>query len=143
MRIRPTRDQVWPEDSSDSLLPYPNGWFCVGPATEWKPKTVLTKPFMGQDIVVYRTARGVLRAVRPYCPHLGAHLGVGGTVDGELLVCPFHKFAFGPDGACAQTPYGQPPRASLQLVPVAQAAGFVWVWHAHDGASPSWELPDQ
>lgn len=143
MRIRPARDLVRPEDDPDSVLNYPNGWFCVGLAAEWKPKTVLTKPFMGREIVVYRTAQGTLRAVHPYCPHLGAHLGVGGTVDGELLVCPFHRFAFSPDGACARTPYGNPPRASLQLVPVTQAAGFVWAWHAHDGTPPSWELADQ
>ncbi|GAA2258271.1 Rieske 2Fe-2S domain-containing protein [Streptomyces amakusaensis] len=143
MRIRRTRDQVRPRSDSDPVLPYPNGWFCVGTAAEWRPKTVLTKPFMGQEIVVYRTERGTLRAVRPHCPHLGAHLGFGGTVDGELLVCPFHRFAFGPDGACARTPYGLPPRAGLQLVPVTQAAGLVWAWHSHDGTPPSWQLPEK
>lgn len=123
-------------------LPYPNGWFCVGFSREWALGQVRTRPLMDQEIVVYRTRRGTLRATRPYCPHLGAHLGVGGTVDGENLVCPFHGFAFGPDGTCIHTPYGTPPKtASLTLLPVQEKYGIVWAWHHHDDAPPTWELP--
>lgn len=129
------------EESAPPALPYPSGWFCVGFAAEWLPGSVLTKPFMGEDIVVYRTRRGALNAVRPFCPHLGAHLGVGGTIDGELLICPFHKFGFAPDGTCTRTPYGSPPKASLRLVPIREAAGIVWAWHAPGDARPNWELP--
>ncbi|MGI5466237.1 Rieske 2Fe-2S domain-containing protein [Streptomyces sp. CA-132043] len=92
-------------------LPSPHGWFCVGIARDFKPGTVATVPFMDGEIVVYRTRRGTLRATRPHCPHLGAHLGAGGYVAGELLVCPFHRFGFGPDGVCETTPYSKPPRA--------------------------------
>jgi nitrite reductase/ring-hydroxylating ferredoxin subunit len=101
---------------------------------------VRTVPFMGEDVVVYRTRTGGLRAVRAHCPHLGAHLGVGGRVDGDLLVCPFHHFAFGPDGACVRTPYGTPPRAGLTQLPVREAHGLVWLWH-HPTEQPRWELP--
>ncbi|WP_459250257.1 Rieske 2Fe-2S domain-containing protein [Streptomyces youssoufiensis] len=53
-----------------------------------------------------------LRRLRPYCPHLGAHPGHGGTVRGENLVCPCHHFRFDPEGACVRTGYGTaPPRA--------------------------------
>ncbi|MEU8551381.1 Rieske 2Fe-2S domain-containing protein [Streptomyces roseoverticillatus] len=121
--------------------PYPEGWFCIGFSREWKAGSVGTRPFAGGDAVVYRTRRGVLRVIRPYCPHLGAHLGAGGTVDGEYLVCPFHRFAFAPDGTCARTPYGTPPRASLTLLPSREAYGIVWAWHSPDGAPPSGELP--
>ncbi|MFF7026060.1 Rieske 2Fe-2S domain-containing protein [Streptomyces klenkii] len=121
--------------------PYPRGWFCIGFSREWKAGSVGTRRFMGGDAVVYRTRRGVLRVIRPYCPHLGAHLGAGGTVDGEYLVCPFHRFAFAPDGTCARTPYGTPPKASLTLLPSREAYGIVWAWHSPDGAPPSRELP--
>lgn len=123
-------------------LSFPTGWFCVGFSREWEPGRLLTRPFMDSDIVVYRTRSGVLRAVRPFCPHLGAHLGAGGTVDGELLVCPFHRFAFAVDGSCSRTPYGKPPKASLDLLAVREAHGIVWVWHSPDGTGPTWELPE-
>lgn len=123
-------------------LPYPTGWFCIGLTREWKPGTVLTKPFMGQDVVAYRTRRGLLRVTRPHCPHLGAHLGVGGTVDGELLVCPYHGFGYAPNGHCVRTPYGTPPKASLGLLPAKEAHGVVWVWHGPAGTPPTWEVPE-
>ncbi|PKW16343.1 Rieske 2Fe-2S domain-containing protein [Saccharopolyspora spinosa] len=123
-------------------LPYPNGWFCVGFSTEWLPGVVQTRTFMGEDLVIYRTRSGKLRASRPYCPHLGAHLGAGGTVDGEQLVCPFHKFSFDVDGKCVRTPFGPPPKASLSLVEITEAYGIVWAWHHHNGDAPSWQLPE-
>ncbi|MFJ2745639.1 Rieske 2Fe-2S domain-containing protein [Streptomyces sp. NPDC087440] len=123
-------------------LPYPQGWFCVGFVSDFKPGTVTTSLFMGEEIVIYRTRRGTIKVTRPYCPHLGAHLGAGGRVDGELLVCPFHHFAFGPDGTCERTPYGSPPRARLSLLPTREAFGITWVWHSHDNQPPTWELPD-
>ena len=48
-----------------------------------------------------------------YRLHLGAHLGHGGTVEGEDLVCPFHGWHFGRDGRCTNMPYGRriPPTA--------------------------------
>ncbi|MFE5872541.1 Rieske (2Fe-2S) protein [Streptomyces roseifaciens] len=131
-----------PADRLPALpLPYPSGWFCVGFSREWKPGDVRALRFMGGDVVVFRTRRGLLRATLPYCPHLGAHLGAGGTVDGEYLVCPFHKFAFAVDGSCARTPYGVPPKASLTVLPSQEAYGIVWVWHSSDGSPPSWEFP--
>ncbi|MFI1801143.1 aromatic ring-hydroxylating dioxygenase subunit alpha [Streptomyces sp. NPDC020379] len=134
LRLRPGNDM------SPPALPHPNGWFGVGLATEWKAGTILTKPFMDGEIVVYRTKKGVIRAVEPYCPHLGAHLG-SGRIDGENIICPFHKFGFGPDGNCTVTPYGTPPRATLATLHVREQYGIIWVWHAHDRTPPTWELP--
>ncbi|MDT0452733.1 Rieske 2Fe-2S domain-containing protein [Streptomyces hesseae] len=143
MRVRQERVQAQPADvAHPPALPHPDGWFCVGVSAEWTPGKVLAKPFMDGDIVIYRTRKGHLRAVEPYCPHLGAHLGVGGTVEGEVLVCPFHKFGFAPDGSCTRTPYGKPPRIRLEHLAVRETVGIVWVWHHHAGAAPTWELPD-
>ncbi|CAD5920211.1 Phenylpropionate dioxygenase and related ring-hydroxylating dioxygenases, large terminal subunit [Streptomyces sp. KY75] len=91
--------------------------------------------------MLYRLGSGSLRAVRPYCPHLGAHLGLA-KVDGDDLVCPFHAFAFGPDGACVRTGYGTPPpRSTLTRLPVHEANGAVFVWRHYDGREPDWEIP--
>ncbi|WFB11184.1 aromatic ring-hydroxylating dioxygenase subunit alpha [Streptomyces sp. LX-29] len=119
---------------------YPNGWFPVACGDEVTPGRIFTGRLAGEDVVVYRTRRGRLRAVHPYCPHLGAHLGHGGRVEGETIVCPFHGFSFGPAGNCVRTPYGQPPpRASLTHVPVIEANGLVFAWHHESGSAPTWE----
>lgn len=97
---------------------------------------------MGQDVVVYRTRSGLVRAINPFCPHLGAHLGYGGRVEGDAIVCPFHGFAFGPDGSCIATGYDTaPPKASLDVWPVCEALGLVFVWHHSRQLPPQWPLP--
>lgn len=122
-------------------LPYPSGWFCVGLARDVPPGRVRTARLMGEDVVLYRTRRGTLRAVGPHCPHLGAHFGAGGTVRGEDLVCPFHGFAFGPDGSCTGAPDGTRLRAGLTHHRLAERDGILYVWRGTTGEPPTWELP--
>ncbi|MBT2493820.1 Rieske (2Fe-2S) protein [Streptomyces sp. ISL-96] len=129
-------------DGAGPHLPYPSGWFCLARSRELAPGKVLTRRFMGEDIVLYRTRDRRPRAVRPYCPHLGAHLGAGGTVQGQNLVCPFHRFAFAPDGTCVSTPAGPPPRARLQHHTISEHNGFVFAWYEPNGAPPAWEVPE-
>jgi phenylpropionate dioxygenase-like ring-hydroxylating dioxygenase large terminal subunit len=82
------------------LPPYPNGWFVFGFSDELRPEALLSRQFMGQRVVVFRTRSGKVVASEAYCPHLGAHFGSGGRVEGELLRCPFHGFSFDDAGAC-------------------------------------------
>ncbi|MFE3021666.1 Rieske 2Fe-2S domain-containing protein [Streptomyces sp. NPDC059256] len=91
------------------------------PSSDLPPGAVLTRRLMGEDVVVYRTRSGRARVIRPYCPHLGAHLGCGGRVEDDLIVCPFHSFAFSGDGSLARVgrPHcaartGQTHRAALR-----------------------------
>lgn len=41
-----------------------------------------------------------------YCPHLGAHLGIGGKVHKDCIECPFHSWSFeGCTGKLTNIPY--------------------------------------
>jgi nitrite reductase/ring-hydroxylating ferredoxin subunit len=123
------------------LPPYPSGWYAFGFSPELDPDAVLARPFMGEDVVVYRTTSGQVRAVDPFCPHLGAHLGVGGRVQGELIVCPFHGFAYDADGTCVRTGYGTkpPPTARLRHRTLFERNGVLLIYH---GGTPDWEVPE-
>jgi nitrite reductase/ring-hydroxylating ferredoxin subunit len=123
-------------------LPYPNGWFAVAFSSELKPGSVLRTKLMDDEIVLWRTRQGALGATRPFCPHLGAHLGYGGSVHGELLVCPFHHFAYDRHGVCVSTGYGtDPPRARLETLELAEADNLVVAWWHADGKPPGWPPP--
>ncbi|QLE75177.1 Rieske (2Fe-2S) protein [Streptomyces rectiverticillatus] len=123
-------------------LPYPDGWYAVAFRDELPAGRVLTRRLTGEDVVLYRTRSGLVRAVRPFCPHLGAHLGHGGRVDGENIVCPFHHFAFSPSGDCVRTGCGTPPpRARLMMLEVREVDGAILVWHHSRGLSPGWKVP--
>ncbi|MEU6709712.1 Rieske 2Fe-2S domain-containing protein [Streptomyces wuyuanensis] len=135
-----------PYSDENAPLPYPTGWFMLAPSRDLRPGTVSTRRLMGEDVVLYRTRRGQARVIRPYCPHLGAHLGYGGRVDGELLVCPFHHFAFDTNGAVTRPGpgyTGQTLRNSLSVLPSQEANGAIFTWVGADPAQPpSWPLPD-
>jgi nitrite reductase/ring-hydroxylating ferredoxin subunit len=98
---------------------------------------------MGGELVVYRTASGHACAVDPYCAHLGAHFGYGGRVDGELLVCPFHAFAYDEAGTCVRTGYSTmpPPTARVRHHPARETNGILLVYHDDSEVTPSWEVP--
>jgi len=126
------------------LPPFPNGWYTLGLSRELPPGSVLSLKFMGQDIVLFRTRSGVASVMEAYCPHLGAHLGYGGTVEGESIRCPFHGFRFDAQGNCAFIPYGTrlPPKAKARVLPVREVHGLILAYHDSEGHAPEWEVPD-
>jgi nitrite reductase/ring-hydroxylating ferredoxin subunit len=125
------------------LGPYPSGWYAIAFARELKPGRTLTRPFMGRELVLFRTASGRAAAVDAYCPHLGAHLGYGGRVEGECLRCPFHGFRFDASGRCVETGYGTkpPPSAVLTTWPLREVNAMLLVYYGSDGRPYEWEVP--
>lgn len=124
-------------------LPFPSGWFCVATAADVPSGAVRTITFMGESRVLFRTASGTLGLVDAYCPHLGAHMGQGGCVDGETLRCPFHGFRFAPGGACVASYHGKPPvKLQARALPVREKHGLLLAWYHPDGRAPDWEVPD-
>jgi phenylpropionate dioxygenase-like ring-hydroxylating dioxygenase large terminal subunit len=118
----------------------PAGWFAVALSSELPNGRVLVRRLAGRDVVVWQTELGQVRAAEAHCPHLGAHLGYGGRVRGENLICPFHHFAYDPAGTCVATPYGPPPaRARLSLLPVRTLMGAVLVYNSGPAINPGWE----
>ncbi len=122
---------------------FPNGWFAVAYGSEIAPGALKAVTYFGRNLVVWRGEGGEARVVDAYCPHLGAHLGVGGRVEGENLRCPFHAWRFGADGRCNEIPYAKriPPQARLGTWPTCEANGFVFAWHHAEGTAPEKPIP--
>ena len=49
-------------------------------------------------MVAWRAQSGRLTVMDAYCEHLGAHLGYGGHVEGEVIQCPFHGWQWNQRG---------------------------------------------
>ncbi|MBK8022577.1 MAG: Rieske 2Fe-2S domain-containing protein [Chloroflexi bacterium] len=124
-------------------LPIPNSWYAVAYSSELKPGMVLSRKLAGDDIVVFRAKSGRACVMDAFCPHLGAHLGVGGTVVDETIRCPFHAFRFDTDGVCVATGYGTkpPPAARARILPMREMNGIVFAWYDSRDAAPTWEPP--
>lgn len=123
--------------------PFPNGWFQIAYSDELQPGDVVPVHAVGKQLVLFRTESGRPHVLDAYCPHLGAHLGYGGKIEGEVIRCPFHAYKFDSDGACVEVPYARklPPTARLDSYPVIEANGLVMLWNSMDGSPPLWELP--
>lgn len=132
------------EERGEGALPIPNGWFAVAVSSEIAPGEVAIRHYFDQDLVLFRTQSGALGVVDAHCPHLGAHLGHGGRVDGEHIRCPFHGWEFDREGACRAIPYAKriPPNVRARSWSVREQYGFVFVWRDTEGRAPWFDLPD-
>jgi 3-ketosteroid 9alpha-monooxygenase subunit A len=125
------------------LPPFPRGWFAVAFSSELGPGDVVARTYFGQALVVFRGLGGRVGVLDAYCAHLGAHLGEGGKVGHDSIICPFHGWRWSDDGRCAGMPYGGriPPAAKTRAWPVVEQDGVVLAWNDPDGGAPMWEMP--
>ena len=132
------------EDYRFPLPPYPNGWFQVAYGDELAPGQVLPLQYFGRHLVAYRGEDGVPHVLDAFCPHLGAHLGYGGTVEGATIRCPFHAWRFDGDGQCVEVPYADkiPTLARTRAWPAREVNGLIMVYHHIRGDAPAWEVPE-
>ena len=122
----------------------PLGWFIVAWSDDVGRGEVAARRYFGRELVVFRGESDAASVLDAHCPHLGAHLGVGGSVEGDTLQCPFHAWRFDGAGHCVDVPYARriPPRARTRAYPVREQAGAIWAWYHPAGKAPSWEPPE-
>jgi len=126
-------------------IPFPYGWYPALLADELKPGEVKPLRYFATDLVAWRGEDGVVRMLDAHCKHLGAHMGHGGRVSGNLLECPFHAWRYDGAGAVHDIPYGEtiPPRMRNPCErqwPVAEVNRMIWFWYHPFGAAPEWEV---
>jgi nitrite reductase/ring-hydroxylating ferredoxin subunit len=128
-------------------FPIPNGWFIVAGGDEVLPGQIEPLHYFDRDLVVYRTEDGTPHVVDAYCPHLGAHLAVGGKIIDGTLACPFHGWRFdGASGSCVEIPYAQseriPAKARVRTYPTLERNGMIWAWHHATEGEPFFDVPE-
>jgi 3-ketosteroid 9alpha-monooxygenase subunit A len=74
-----------------------HGWYQV--AFERDLTDPLTTVTVGKRQFVMARFPDGLRMLDAFCPHRGAHLGIGGRLEKNSIVCPFHGYRIGIDGA--------------------------------------------
>ncbi len=141
----PLKDDVWPKFLRENAIrvfdltpepsrsppsrypfPIPFGWFQVGYPEDFpagQPKPLF---YFDRHLVPGATTTAQLHVQDAFCPHLGAHLGHGGTVDGCEIVCPFHGWQFDAEGNNTDIPYCERTnrRARVRTYPTVERNGF-------------------
>ncbi len=135
--------EVTVTSSKRSPFPIPFGWFQIGWEDELKPGEIQPLEYFGKHLVLWRDDNGIASLNSAFCPHLGAHLGFGGTVTGEELACPFHGWRFTADGKNSLIPYSTRinKKACVESFPVEERNGLIMAWYHPDGEEPMWDIP--
>ncbi|WP_032368516.1 Rieske 2Fe-2S domain-containing protein [Rhodococcoides fascians] len=123
----------------------PTGWFQIGYSAEVEPGQIVRKRYFDQDLIVWRSTSGKLNVFDAYCEHLGAHLGYGGRVEGEQVVCPFHGWEWNAEGRNTCIPYqpGKPNRTrKIRSWKCTEQNEAIFMWHDTAGRDPLFDIPD-
>ncbi|CAL1160992.1 unnamed protein product [Cladocopium goreaui] len=124
---------------------FPNGWHCVCNATDLADGQVKSISALGTYMVAFRGQDGKVGVTHAFCPHMGAHLGMGGVVVGNSLQCPFHGWSFNVAGDCVSVPYRRcnrdmPESSKLHAYEVREHLERIFIWFDAEGRPPQWEL---
>lgn len=124
---------------------FPNGWYAVSSLEDIQKGKVCAINVLGRDMVAFQTESGALSVLDAHCPHQGAHLGHGGTIKGETIECPFHKWCFDTAGKCQKIPYSscipKGKKAELHAYPTLERQGLLLIYYSDDHSAPTWEVP--
>jgi nitrite reductase/ring-hydroxylating ferredoxin subunit len=125
-------------------FPIPFGWFCVGHPEDFPTGEPKALYYFDRHLVGWRDEAGEVHVQDAFCPHLGAHLGHGGAVEGCEIRCPFHGWKYDADGANTEIPYSERVnrRARLVTYPTIERNGVVLTWYHPHGEAPMWEVPE-
>lgn len=97
-----------------------------------RPGDSLAIDVAGVPLLLIRDDSGGVNGFINACRHRGTRLQAAGLVSQRALVCPYHSWTYGLDGALRGRPHaGDFPHAvagecALARVPVGEALGFVW-----------------
>jgi nitrite reductase/ring-hydroxylating ferredoxin subunit len=126
-------------------FPVPYGWFSLGRLDELPTPEVSPLGAFGQELVLWRDCDRQYHLADAWCPHLGAHLGHGGRVEEDCLVCPFHEWSYDATGHNVAIPYANRPnrKARLRTYATSQRNGHLLAWyHPDPDVEPMWEVPE-
>jgi phenylpropionate dioxygenase-like ring-hydroxylating dioxygenase large terminal subunit len=108
-----------------------NAWYVAATVDELAAAPLLARTLLNEPIVFFRDARtGTVAALEDRCCHRGAPLSLGEIADAGLR-CGYHGLVFDRNGICVDMPGSRgriPAAARVKSYPVAEKAGFVWIW---------------
>ena len=114
---------------SETPLALLHCWHPVARSDDVRDKPLAAR-LLDQPLALWR-ANGQVAAFHDLCVHRGTPLSLGWISDCQL-VCAYHGWHYGPDGACTRIPSlpaerAIPPKARATAFHVKERYGFVWV----------------
>jgi phenylpropionate dioxygenase-like ring-hydroxylating dioxygenase large terminal subunit len=112
---------------------FPSGWYYMADSKTIKKGKIKPFKYFDMDLALGRTSTGKIQLFKAHCPHLGAHIGLGGKFDGEQVVCPFHGWKHTLDKMCDKG-------LKISSLPVQENWGKVFMWYSNDHRAPDYDV---
>jgi 5,5'-dehydrodivanillate O-demethylase len=118
-------------------------WHAIGGSVELNEENPTKEiRLLSEDLVLFRSTKGVLGLIEPSCPHRKANLSYG-VPEPEGIRCAYHGWLFDETGACVDQP-SEPAgsrfkdKVKIKAYPVQELGGVIF---AYMGPSPAPVLP--
>ena len=123
----------------------PDFWYPVAVSRSVRREKTFAATFAGERIALYRGQSGTVYALEDRCAHRQVPLSMG-VVEGDVLRCCYHAWAYRGNGRLSQIPYlpkgaGRPPRG-VRAYPVREAYGLVFVFPGDPAKAAATALPE-
>jgi renierapurpurin 18,18'-hydroxylase len=123
----------------------PNYWYPVADSRSVRKERTFAATFAGERIALYRGQSGTVYALEDRCAHRQVPLSMG-VVEGDVLRCCYHAWAYRGDGRISQIPYlpkgaARPPRG-VRAYPAREAYGLVFVFPGDPQEAATTALPE-
>lgn len=113
-------------------------WYLAALSGDLRPGRLQRVEMLGEPVMLGRSPKGEIFALRDVCPHRAAPLSAGrfqaDAAGLESVQCPYHGWRFGRDGACAEIPSLTADQAmdisriKVRRYPTTESQGLVFVW---------------
>ena len=122
-------------------------WHPIAPSAEINADNPTKEmPLLGEDLVLYRDAKGQLGLIEPSCAHRKANLSYGIPEENGIR-CAYHGWIFNEHGQCVDQP-SEPEgskfkdKVRIKAYPVQEKAGIVFAYMGPQPAPmlPRWDL---
>jgi phenylpropionate dioxygenase-like ring-hydroxylating dioxygenase large terminal subunit len=122
----------------------PNFWYPVAVSRKVRRNKTFAATFAGERIALYRGRSGTVYALEDRCAHRQVPLSMG-VVEGDVLRCCYHAWAYRGNGRISQIPYlpkgvDRPPRG-VRSYPIREAYGLVFVFPGDPEKAAATPLP--
>lgn len=119
---------------------YPKSWYPLCLTSEVINQNPLKIKAFGREWIAFKTKTNKYSVVSSYCRHMGTDLK-NAKVEGEYLVCPFHRWQYNSSGVCQKMLNWNddiPSNAKITSLPTIEFLGTVYVFF---GLKPDYEFP--
>jgi phenylpropionate dioxygenase-like ring-hydroxylating dioxygenase large terminal subunit len=108
-------------------------WYAAAWADELVAGTPVTRTFLGEPVLMWRTEGGSVHALADRCPHRFAPLSRG-QIDSTGVRCGYHGLKFDGTGRCVDNPHGPIVNSlCVRSYPLVERHHLLWIWMGSSG----------